>query len=243
MRVPIDPKKLIEQNREEIDELIDQGAEALEDAESLHISDEDEFKWASEFAREIKRRKSRIDGAFEPIRGPLYEALQNVYSLRSEAKEKYEAAEEAIKEALADYRARQLKAKAEERRKAVAEAYQEKAQRVQEAEERGDEEAVKEIRSKPVRVEDAVSEEDTTEPEHDAIQYRTIWRGVPDLDTYENEEAALRALCKAIGEGDAPVDLVSLNSKQANNLARALKDTLSLPGLKAESETTVAVYE
>jgi len=56
--------------------------------------------------------------------------------------------------------------------------------------------------------------------------------------TWTAEVYDLRALCKAIGEGKAPIEAVKANTTILDGLARASKAALAIPGVKAISTTS-----
>ncbi len=56
--------------------------------------------------------------------------------------------------------------------------------------------------------------------------------GLSGRKTYKAEVIDMKALCKAIGDGSQPVDLVTANSSALNGMARALKSNLNIPGVK-----------
>lgn len=68
---------------------------------------------------------------------------------------------------------------------------------------------------------------DASEVEVEGLGYRTYWKA---------ECVDLKALCKAIGEGNAPVTLVVFNQTGGNTLARQLGDVMQYPGVWVYSE-------
>ena len=64
--------------------------------------------------------------------------------------------------------------------------------------------------------------------------------GLSGRKTYSAEVTDMVALCKAIGEGHANVELVQPNSTALNGMARALKHNLNIPGVKVIVKTTTS---
>jgi rRNA processing protein Gar1 len=61
--------------------------------------------------------------------------------------------------------------------------------------------------------------------------------GMSYLDTWRAEVVSIRDLCRAIADGKAPEDLVEPNMGRLNAIARALKGTMSVPGVQAKKDT------
>ena len=64
--------------------------------------------------------------------------------------------------------------------------------------------------------------------------------GVSTRENWKAEVVNLRWLCRAIANGKASVELVKPNMVALNQLARAQKTTLELPGVKAVCESVVS---
>jgi len=64
------------------------------------------------------------------------------------------------------------------------------------------------------------------------ISMRLLWRG---------EVTNMRELCAAIGRGECSANLVQANMPAINALAKVERDALRVPGLRAVSETNVAI--
>lgn len=60
---------------------------------------------------------------------------------------------------------------------------------------------------------------------------REVWRG---------EVTDIKALCRAIADGHAPEDLVTVNQASLNKMATALKKLFKVPGCRAFSEEALA---
>lgn len=66
-------------------------------------------------------------------------------------------------------------------------------------------------------------------------------KGVSSREIWSGEVTDMKALCAAIGRGEASVNLVSPNMAAINGMARIEKGGLKVPGLKAVSTTSVAI--
>jgi hypothetical protein len=65
--------------------------------------------------------------------------------------------------------------------------------------------------------------------------------GVSTSQRWRAEVVDLKALCRAVIEGKASIELIQPNTTALNTLARAMKGTLNIPGVKAVPETAVIV--
>ena len=68
---------------------------------------------------------------------------------------------------------------------------------------------------------------EASEAEVEGLGYRTYWKA---------ECVDLKALCAAIGAGDAPTTLVTFNQSGGNTLARSLRNVMKYPGVRVYSE-------
>ena len=78
----------------------------------------------------------------------------------------------------------------------------------------------------------AVIEAPSVTQDVEGLGWRVQWSA--ELATDDGE--ALKALCRAIGDGKAPVNLVTFNQSEANRLAKSLKDLMRYPGVRAKRE-------
>ena len=65
-------------------------------------------------------------------------------------------------------------------------------------------------------------------------------QGLSGRKTYSAEVTDMVALCKAIGDGSQPHNLVTANSTALNGMARALKSNLNIPGVKVVTKTSTS---
>jgi hypothetical protein len=63
--------------------------------------------------------------------------------------------------------------------------------------------------------------------------------GVSTRENWSAKVTDLKALCKAIGEGNAPIQAVQANMPFLNSIARSGKSTMDIPGVEAVKETNV----
>ncbi len=64
--------------------------------------------------------------------------------------------------------------------------------------------------------------------------------GVSTVQRWRAEVTSLQLLCRAIADGKVPVHYVEANMTALNGLARANKQALNVPGVRAVPETTVS---
>lgn len=73
-----------------------------------------------------------------------------------------------------------------------------------------------------------------------AAPARAVSAGVSFRDNWRGEAVDLLALVKAIAAGTQPIGLVQVNQPALNQLARAWKDKLAVPGVRAVNDRTTA---
>lgn len=66
-------------------------------------------------------------------------------------------------------------------------------------------------------------------------------QGVSTQQRWSAEVVDIKALCRAVADGKASTEYVQANLVALNGLARAMRQTMNIPGVRAVPETTVAV--
>ena len=64
--------------------------------------------------------------------------------------------------------------------------------------------------------------------------------GISTRVNWKAELVDIKALCKAVADGTWPVNLVAANMPALNQMARAAKNNLNIPGVRAISEQVVS---
>lgn len=228
-------------------------------AQAYQITDVTMYQLAAGDLKNIKARYKELDEERKSITKPLDEAKTKIMDLYRRPLEKLAQAETIIKDALGEYDDKQeelRKAEEERLRQAqkfmqdVTDAYAENAridaERAQAAAAAATpeqaEQAQAAVAAAAERLEHAQVEQTvvataptpivaTTTPKVSGISRKTTWKG---------EITDKMALIKAVAEGKAPATLVDINESVLNQMARAMKDTMNYPGVKAVEEKSIA---
>lgn len=205
-------------------------------AEAIVIADQDSYTSAAELLVDITSLERQVVEHHAPIKAAAWNAHKVAVAAEKKLLEPLNVAKGIIKARLVGWTQEQERIRLEAQRKAEEEArILEEEQRLQlaaEAEEAGaPEETVQEILEMPtVMVPVPV--------------VRPTFQRAPGVSTSQRWKAQvvdIRALCRAVADGRASTELVQPNLVALNNMARAMKQTMNIPGVKAVPETTVAV--
>ena len=204
-------------------------------AQTIAITDQKSYNDAAEFVLRIVGLRKQVVDHHAPIKTATHKAHKEAVSAEKKLLDPLQQAETIIKRAISDWDAKQERIRIEEQRK--LEAAQRKADEdarlalAQEAEENGaTEETVDEILETQVVAPAVVA----------APTYQRT-SGISTTKRWRAEVVDIKALCRAIGEGNMPTNIVQANMTVLNSLARALKESFKVPGCKAVIDSSVSV--
>ena len=237
------------------------GSELLKWAQSVEIQTFGDYEAVGNRARDIKTFKANVEAFIAPMRDPAYESWKAIkdrenkllktaetvekiinpkmiaWKQREEARRREEqrAAEEAARKVAEEKRLaeaiemeRQAKARAEEARLAAEAGKAQQALRLQ-AESAARQAASVAALERPIEVAPVVM------PVAQKVD------GVSSRKTYRAEVVDKLALIKAIVEGTASLEFVDANMSRLNSIARAMRETMNIPGVVAVAEESLAV--
>ena len=184
------------------------------DARDLTIVNADQYEAAGAFLVDIRRRRKDLKAEYEELATPQREALRVL-------QKKFKGADEPLAKA-DDILMDKTRTWWQEQKAARAAADAESLAVLAKAIEDDDLEKVAEV----------IETAEKPEPKAAGISYRTTW-SAQILD--------LRRLCMAIATGDVSVDLVTPDMKRLNAMARANREMMNVPGVKAVPKTTQQV--
>lgn len=193
-------------------------------AQGLLVVDEPTFVRAGELLLTIKGLRKAIEETFGPIVAKAHATWKEAIAQRKKHDEPLDQAERVVKGQLADYHdAQERIRRAEEQRLRDEAALLEAA----EAEAAGDTELAQDILETGPTVAVVVP---TSTPQMAGISYRETWGA---------EVTDIKALCEHVVK-TGQTNLVEPNMTALNGLARSLKDTLRIPGVRAVKSRSVA---
>lgn len=199
---------------------------------SLEVVDEDSYREAANYLESVDAITKVIESITEEFRKPAYDYYKKVLATKKSLVEPGEEAKKYLRAQMTSYVQEQERIRREEEERLRIEA-QKEAEAKAEAEleaalEKGDEVAA-ELAIEKASAPQEVETEDLT-PQVEGVSYRSTWKA---------SLTSIRDLCKAVANGEAPERLVQLNTSEANGMARALKDEMKVPGLKAVEHKTL----
>lgn len=208
----------------------------LDERKGLIICDAESHQAALEIVRECKRREKLVDETLAESITAANKTHKALTGLRSKLKKPYEQLRKPLEREAGDYVERERRrAEQEAREKARKQREEEEAAalaQAQEAADAGDQELA-----------DTILEQATTEapvvvnaePEVAKVE------GVSGRTTWSAEVVDLAQLCRYAADHPEWIGLVQPNQKALDALARAQKDGLRIPGVRAKKKHGLAV--
>lgn len=241
-------------------ELDQNGLALATDAQAVQIKDAATFQLAADWLKRIKAYLQRVAEVFDPIDAAQIAARKTTIAQRTRLEAHAKAAERVIKDRMAAFereqdrirreaeeKARQERARLEAEEKARVEAERQRLRkeadekRLQEAlaaEQRGDTQAAEKLLEAPVVV-PTVAPRPVFVPPAPAVAVPKV-EGVSFRDEWSAEVFDLLALVQAVAAGTQPLHLVKADQVALNAIARSLRDSMNIPGVKADKKRGVA---
>jgi hypothetical protein len=202
-------------------------------ARALAVTDQPSYELAAERLLAVADLRREIVAHHEPIKRAAHTAWQQVLAAEKRLLDPVTDAERIYKARIASYEADQRRIEAEARAKAEAEARrlaeEQREREIEQAEAEGADLA--EVTAMIAAPLPAIRPQ-----EQPAFQSA---RGITTAANWKGEVTSLEALVKAIAAGKANIGLVMANETAINQLARATRGTLEVPGIRFFSQATV----
>ena len=202
-------------------------------ARRLKIADQQSYALAAERLLGVADLRREIVAHHAPLKKAAHEAWQQVVAAEKRLLDPVTAAERIYKAGIAAYEAEQRRLDAAARAKAEAEARdlaeEQRERELEQAEAEGaDVEEITAMINAPLVVAPPQAQP--------AFQHA---KGVTVAANWKGEVVSLEVLVKAIAAGKANINLVMANETAINQLARATRGTLAVPGIRFFSQSTV----
>jgi hypothetical protein len=204
-----------------------------EEARALKITDQPSYDLAAERLLAIVELRREIIDHHAPMKRAAHAAWQEVLVAEKKHLDQVAVAEAVYKDKISAYTAEQRRIEAEARAKAEAEARrlaeEQRERELEQAEAEGaDVEEITAMINAPL-----VVAPPRVEPAFQAA------RRITTAVNWKGQVTSLEALVKAIAAGKANIGLVMANETAINQLARATRGTLEVPGVRFFHEPVV----
>jgi hypothetical protein len=216
----------------EIIELEQRALAVDEQAKAIIIKNQGQYDEANSFILNIKALQKKVKDTFGPIITKAFQAHKEAKAQETKHLEPLLKAEELIKGKMMGYLREQEAIRQEQERKLQAEAEKKRQEALAKAEvarANGQETKAEKYEEKASQI---IAPQLATTVDRGNATVKKQWSA---------EVTDLMALVKAIAAGQAPITLIVANMPILNAQARALKDQMNYPGVKAVSEDIVAI--
>jgi len=210
-------------------------------AEMLVIRTQDESVLSQEHLKELKRRRAIVHDKFDPPVKAAHSSWKKAKDLYNFFIDPFDSAERTIKSKVVAFESEQERKRQDEARKAEAQRQAEERKRREEieaqakrAEEKGNLEKAEALREKAENVVVAPVFTPPPAPKVAGTQFNKAWKA---------EVLSLRLFCKAVVECRIPEAVIEVNQSALNNLAKVIKDTQKIEGIRFYEETQMKVAQ
>ena len=205
-----------------------------EKAKLVRVIDQPTYDQATQMLIAIKGLRQKIAETFDEPIAKAFAAHRAMTAAKKKVESPLEDAERIIKGAVGAFHLEQQRIRQELERKAredaERQAEQTRLEMAVQAEEMGaSPEVVAEVLETPIPV----------APVAVAPTFNRA-AGVSTRETWKCEVVDLKALCRAVADGKASIELVQPNMVTLNSLARGLKSTFAIPGCRVVVENIVS---
>jgi len=227
--IKMDDVSISNQQLQQVKSVNDMKLAAIE----IEVHDQIQYEIAADYIGDITSRIAELDAMRKKLKAPILEAGKNIDDMFRGPLENGRLAKKLIQTKMLDYVA-VVEYEKELAEKAAAKAADEVKQKAEEEAlaliANGDDDAAQQIldaadlQPGPINIIES--------PKAEGISTRANWKAKL-LD--------LRTLVAAIADGKAPISLVMLDTSAANKYAKALRNTMKVPGLDFYNDATLAV--
>jgi hypothetical protein len=211
------------------DDIKERALSVPEQARAMKIIDDSSYQKGGQLLLTIKALRKEINETFDPIIAKAYAAHKEAKAQKTKVEEPLVRAECIIKPAMAEYDTKlEQQRLAEQRRleeEARKKAEEEKLADAIHAEQQGDKETAESIINEPAQVIPIVQK--VEKQKISGISFRENWSA---------QVVNLMALVKAVAAGEQPITYLQANQTSLNQIARAQKTAMSVPGVRAVCE-------
>jgi hypothetical protein len=204
-----------------------------EQASALEVTDQPSYELAAERLLAVADLRREIVAHHEPIKRAAHTAWQQVLAAEKRLLDPVADAERIYKAGIASYEAEQRRIEAEARAKAETEARrlaeEQREREIEQAEAEGADLA--EVTAMIAAPLPAIRPQ--SQPMFQSA------RGISTATNWKGEVVSLEKLVAAVAAGRANIALVMANETAINQLARATRGTLEVPGIRFFSQSTV----
>ena len=205
------------------------GQELATTAEVLRVTDQPTFRQAGTLLLAVKDYRAKVGEILDPIIKSAHDTHKKAVEQKKRLEEPAIRAEQALKGALATYEQEQARLRREAEIKAEAERMR----------------LVAEIRQKNAFLTEGAGVAASFAPEpvvavRPPMPEAPKTEGVSFRTQYRAEVVDLKALVQAVAAGNAPLTMLQPDQAALNQMARAMKQGMNLPGVRVIEERIVA---
>lgn len=212
------------------EEIRPQALSLIERARSIEVRDQQTYNQAAELEKTIHALRQKVKARFEPIIDQAHKTHKEALAGRDAEDKPLEQAESLVKRCRVMFEAEQAMARLGHQRQLEKQANeQQQEQRLAEAI------AAEQAGANNTEVAAML---DAPLPPMAVIARPTFERaaGLGSRENWKAEVTDIRALCRAVAEGSAPEHFVEANLTPLNLKARAEKQAMNVPGVRAVME-------
>ncbi len=216
---------------EEVEKQITKAEEAYNQAQALTVTNDKEYDDAGTFIVDLKTYKKNLEKERKDLTSPLDDAKRKIMAKFKPHVDNIERAIAQVNGKMTKYFSEQEKLRLAEQAKAEEKARKERERlqrRAEKAEDKGDLEKAESLRETANNVVSTPVESQKKQTSKTTM-----------VETWKAEVYDKLSLIEAVAKGEQSMELLDVNLPALNQLARAQKDTLKIPGVRSVCEKTV----
>ncbi len=199
----------------------------FQQTDQIQIHDQESYDAAMDFLEKVRRYRRWMASILDPIIQATNEAHKKALGQKKRIEKPAIQAELIVKQRKVGFDLEQRRLQEEEQRRREAEAKREREEMLLNAAEHA------ETQGAPRETVDAILEQPDTAPPPAAPPMHRIDKRVYTRDVWKGEVTDMKALIAAAASGKAPATVLQGNQTVINALAKSLRDTMDIPGLRA----------
>ncbi len=200
---------------------------------ALIVTNSEELRYGDELAKSAKRIVVEIEQRFAESKDSAWKAHKKITALEKSFLDPAKKLFDIIVSKTSSYRqAEQRRIDAETAKRDAELGKQAEAERARQA-------ALAEFDDEPEQAEQILQQEVFVPPAAPVAEIPKT-EGVTDRRTWGAEVTDIRALARAVADGTVPAEYILPNEPVLNAQARAMKDALTIPGVKAVSKVNTS---
>ncbi len=212
---------------QQVDKYETEALTLAQQAGELRIHDQKSYDQGMDFLEGVRHFRRQLDAEYDPLIHTTNQAHKQAIALKRRIEKPAIQAELIVKQRKVGFDLEQRRLQQDEQRRREAEAKRLHEETVLKQAEHA------EAQGMPVETVNTILDQPDTAPPPAAPPMHRVDKRVYTRDVWKGEVTDMKALIAAAASGKAPATVLQGNQTAINALAKSLRDTMDIPGLRA----------